>query len=49
MERERVRAAILCIFVEETQSLSVEGGASFAGARELFRRLSITTGKFAFT
>jgi hypothetical protein len=38
MEWEKVRAAILCIFVEERQSLNVEGGASLRVIREMFRR-----------
>ena len=46
LEWERVRAAILCIFVEERQSLNVEGGASFAGdsGDDVPK-----TGKFAFS
>jgi hypothetical protein len=46
MEWERVRVAILCIFVEEEeQSLNVEGGASLSGASEDVPK----TGKFAFS
>jgi hypothetical protein len=45
LEWERVRAAILCIFVEERQSLNVEGGTSFAGDSEDVPK----TGKFAFS